>query len=119
MWWKLYSARARAEKLRQLQPQDRRSTHLHTGKFHGSEFVDHLLLSNFKDPSFDEASDFLWMTTRACIIAWLADDVALTLPRRKRPAPLKLWLKRNAIVLIPGAFAVGIASGLLLRTVLR
>jgi len=107
------------DKLRQLQPQDRRSTHLHTGKFHGSEFVDHLLLSNFKDPSFDEASDVLWMTTRACIIAWLANDVELALPRRKQPAPWKPWLKRNAGALIACAFVAGLAAGFLLGNARR
>jgi hypothetical protein len=103
----------RVEQLRKLRfkPQDVRSAFLHTGALHGSEFVRHSFASGFKDPSFDEAGKLIALTTQAAIIAWLASDGEVTLPRVKRQPKWRRWTKRNGPILALAALGVGVILG--------
>ena len=47
-----------------------RSTHLHTGEFHGSEMMMDFL-SSYHDPTFLEAHREMFRVTPAAIIEWL------------------------------------------------
>ena len=48
-----------------------RSTHLHLGEFHGSEFIIEPMGPNYYDPTFDEAHRELTRVAQAAIIEWL------------------------------------------------
>ena len=48
-----------------------RSSHLHTGEFHGSELIRIAFMSSYDDPSFREAHSELARVTPAAIIEWL------------------------------------------------
>ena len=43
-----------------------RSSHLHAGEFHASEFLDLAVNSSYQDPTFDEARRALWRVTQEC-----------------------------------------------------
>jgi hypothetical protein len=65
-----------------LHPQSIRSAHLHRGEFYGSEFARGVMMSNFRDPTFREATSELLKITRAAIAA-----SARRPPRRDRREP--------------------------------
>jgi hypothetical protein len=67
-----------------LHPQSVRSAHLHRGEFHGSEFAHEVIMSNFRDPTFDEATRELMKITRAAITEWLCRGGVFTMPMRNR-----------------------------------
>ncbi len=45
-----------------FRPQNVRSAHLHRGEFRGSEFVQHMFMSSYQDPTFDQAQRALWVS---------------------------------------------------------
>jgi len=54
-----------------LHPQSIRSAHLHRGEFYGSEFAQEVGMSNFRDPTFDEACrELLKITQRPRMISF-------------------------------------------------
>lgn len=111
----------RVDALKKLQfsPQDVRSAYLHTGLLRGSEFVRHSFESSFKDPSFDQAGDLIFMTTKAAIVAWLEKDGEAEFARAKRPPIWRTWARRKNLV--PGmvVLAIGAAAGFALSRICR
>ena len=63
-----------------FRPQNVRSAHIHRGEFHGSEFVQHAIMSSFQDPTFDQAWRVLAQITPEAIIEWLRRGGMFTLP---------------------------------------
>jgi hypothetical protein len=55
----------------EVHPQSIRNAHLHRGEFYGSEFAHRVAMTNFRDPTFDEATRELWKIAQAAIIEWL------------------------------------------------
>jgi hypothetical protein len=108
-----------ANKLRQ-QPfpvQWVRSTHLHTGEFHGAELVPMVFISSYEDPSFREAHSTLFKVTAAAIIEWLKRGGRFEMPGVKQRKTIRRWLKDNVFVLLAVALGIGGVIGWLLRTV--
>jgi len=89
-----------------------RSTHLHTGEFHGSELVRVVFMSSYEDPSFGEALREMARVTPAAIIEWLRRRGDFDMPavrRRKtmqrrikgecpRRDPSNVWYRRGVWV---------------------
>lgn len=67
-----------------FRPQEVRNAHLHRGEFRGSEFVQHLMMSSFHDPTFDTARRVLTDITQASIIEWLRRGGVFRMPTRNR-----------------------------------
>jgi hypothetical protein len=67
-----------------------RSTHVHTGKFHGSELVMMYFLSSYHDPTFREAHSEMFRVTPAAIIEWLKrrGTFQMPAPKNRRTFPL-------------------------------
>jgi hypothetical protein len=102
-----------AEKLRHdvFPAQWVRSSHLHTGEFHGSELIQIAFMSSYQDPSFHDAHRELARITRAAIIEWLKRDDRFAMPRAERKKTVRRWVREYATVLIPVASAFGIGVG--------
>ncbi len=60
-----------------------RSTHLHTGEFHGSELVLTDFLASYRDPTFRQAHREMFRVTSAAIIEWLKRRGTLQMSVRK------------------------------------
>jgi hypothetical protein len=98
---------------RDLAPQDVRNAHLHAGELRGDEFVQHIMMSSFQDPTFRMHARDLWQTTQAAIIEWLRRGGAVTLPPR-RSRNKKTWQRRIAEktpVLLPVCVLAGFVVG--------
>jgi len=67
-----------------VHPQSVRSAHLHRGEFYGSEFAHRVVMSNFRDPTFDEATRELFKITKAAIIEWLRREGVFAMPTRAK-----------------------------------
>ena len=65
--------RSQADALRSqwVRAHDTRSQHIHTGALKGWEFELHAPMSTYRDPSFRQAGDLLWVTVSAAIVEWL------------------------------------------------
>jgi hypothetical protein len=92
-----------------------RSTHLHTGQFHGSEFVMMDFLSSYHDPSFREAHREMFKTTPAAIIEWLKRRGIFQMPTPRNRRKFLRWLRDNIIAAFGVIFGFGLAIGWLLR----
>jgi hypothetical protein len=92
--------------------QNVRSTHLHTGEFHGSELVLVDFLSSYRDPSFREAHREMFKVTSAAIIEWLRKGGAFQMPAPKNRRKFRKWLKDNVAVAASIIFAAGLGLGL-------
>ena len=92
-----------------LRPQEVRNAHLHRGEFRGSEFVQHLMMSSFHDPTFDTSRRVLTDITQASIIEWLRRGGVFTMPTHNRRKNWRRWFKRHAITV--AAIAVGLVVG--------
>jgi hypothetical protein len=97
-----------------FRPQDVRNAHLHRGEFRGSEFVEHAMISSFRDPTFDQACRVLYEIAQAAIIEWLRQcGTFRMLPVMRR----KSWRRRvkdHALSILPIFWGVGIAVGMVL-----
>ncbi|MCZ6861548.1 MAG: hypothetical protein O7I42_14955 [Alphaproteobacteria bacterium] len=102
-----------AEFLReQLQAQDVRDAHLHSGEFRGDEFAKHIVMSSFQDPTFGFAGRDLRRITQASIIEWLRLGGIFTIPTRKRQKKSwRRWVKKHDMVLLPACLTLGIVVG--------
>jgi hypothetical protein len=98
-----------------VHPQSIRSGHLHRGEFHGSEFEHGVTMSNFRDPTFDEATRELFKMTKAAIIEWLCRGGAFTMPARNHKRAWRWWMREYALVMMGLAMATGLFFGWLLR----
>lgn len=104
-----------AEFLReQLQAQDVRNAHLHSGEFRGDEFVQHIMMSSFQDPSFGFAGRDLRRITQATIIEWLRLGGIFTMPTRKRQKSWRRWVKKHVMGILPACIILGIVMGFVL-----
>src|SRR4051812_29179861 len=92
-----------------------RSTHLHTGEFHGSELVVMDFLSSYHDPTFREAHREMAHVTPAAIIEWLKRRGTFQMPRPRNRRTFLRWLRDNIIVAFGVVFGLGLAIGWLLR----
>jgi hypothetical protein len=104
----------RADMLRwqSFKPQDVRSRHLHAGELIGSEFAQHVMISSFQDPTFDQAYEEMWWTTKAAIIEWLRRGGAFVMPPwKRRKQTWKRWLKDNVLLVLLGAAALSFLIG--------
>lgn len=98
-----------------IHPQSIRNAHLHRGEFHGSEFAYRVMISNFRDPTFDEATRELFEITRAAIIEWLCRGGVFAMPTRNRKRTWRRWVREHALVILAFAMAAGLYLGWLLR----
>jgi hypothetical protein len=92
-----------------------RSTHLHTGEFHGSELVMITFLSSYHDPSFQEAHWEMARVAPEAIIEWLRRQGNFQMPAPKNRRTFRRWLRDNMIVACGLIFGLGLAIGWLLR----
>ena len=95
--------------------QNVRSTHLHTGEFHGSELVLVDFLSSYRDPSFREGHREMFKVTSEAIIEWLKREGTFEMPTPKDRRTFRRWLRDNIIVASGVIFGFGLAIGWLLR----
>jgi hypothetical protein len=68
----------------EVHPQSIRNAHLHRGEFYGSEFAHRVAMSNFRDPTFDEATRELFKIAKAAIIEWLCRGGVFEMPTPNR-----------------------------------
>jgi hypothetical protein len=94
-----------------LHPQSVRNAHLHRGEFHGSEFANEAMSSNFRDPTFDDASREVFKITKAAIIEWLSRGGVFAMPIRNRKTPWHRWMKEHAFTMMALAAAAGLCLG--------
>lgn len=92
-----------------------RSTHLHTGEFHGSELVMMNFLSSYHDPSFRDAHRDMFRVTPDAIIEWLKrrGNFQVLIPRNRRT--FRRWLRDNNFAACGVFFGFGLAIGWLLQ----
>ena len=109
--------RTAVERIRQnlFPAQHVRSTHLHTGEFHGSELVIMAFLSSYQDPTFREAHSEMFLVTPQAIIEWLRRQGNFQMPAPKNRRTFHRWLRDNIIVVCSVIFGLGLATGPLLR----
>lgn len=100
-----------------VHPQSIRSAHLHRGIFQGLEFAHGVGMSNFRDPSFDEASSELFRITKAAMIDWLSRDGTFVMRKRIRRTSWRRWVREHALAIMPLAMAAGLCLGWLLKMV--
>lgn len=96
-------------------PQHVRSTHLHTGEFHGSELVMMDFLSSYHDPTFREAHREMFRVTPEAIIEWLKRRGTFQMPTSRNRRTFRRWLRDNIIVASGVIFGFGLTIGWLLR----
>ena len=92
-----------------------RSTHLHTGEFHGSELVMMDFLSSYHDPTFREAHREMARVTPAVIIEWLKRRGTFRMPTPRNRRTFRRWLRDNIIAASGVIFGFGLAIGWVLR----
>lgn len=71
-------------------PQKVRSKHLHRGEALDSEGIHRLMLSTFRDPTFDEECRVISQIADATMIEWLRAGGTFTVPARKRQSRKRL-----------------------------
>lgn len=99
-----------------IRPQEVRNVNLHSGEFRGSEFVQHMMISSFEDPTFDEAHIVLALITPAAIIEWLTRGGIFTMPPLRRRKKWRRWVKQHTLAILPTLTAAAIVLGWFLRT---
>jgi hypothetical protein len=92
-----------------------RSTHLHTGEFHGSELIMTDFLASYRDPSFREVHREMFQVTSAAIVEWLKRRGTFQMPTRNNRRTLLRRLKDNVVVALVVIFGFGLAIGWVLR----
>jgi hypothetical protein len=113
--------RKAVERIRQnpFPAQDVRSTHLHTGEFHGSELAMMAFLSSYHDPSFREAHREMARVAPKAIIKWLKRRGTFQMPTPKNRRTFRRWLRDNIIVTCGAIFGLGLAIGWFLQMFLN
>jgi hypothetical protein len=113
--------RAAVERIRQnlFPAQHVRSTHLHTGEFHGSELVMMAFLSSYQDPTFREAHSEMFLVAPKAIIEWLRRQGNFQMPAPKNRRTLRRWFRDNITLTCGVIFGLGLAIGWLLRMFLN
>ncbi len=97
-----------------FRPQGVRNAHLHRGEFRGSEFVQHVMMSSFQDPTFDQACRVLRQITQAAIIEWLRQNGNFTMLQLTRPRSWQRSVKEHVFLLLPLLAGIGIGVGIIL-----
>src|SRR5262249_18280212 len=100
-----------ADELRQhpFPAQQVRSTHLHSGEFHGSELIMANFMRTYQDPTFPEAHRKMAQITPATIIEWLKRRGGFKLPPVEKRLTLRRRLREHLILALSFAFAIGVA----------
>ncbi len=93
-----------------------RSTHLHTGEFHGTELVMMDLLPSYRDPTFRESHCEMVRVAPEAIIEWLKRQGTFQMPAPRNRRTFRRWLRDNIIVASGVIFGFGLMVGWLLRT---
>jgi hypothetical protein len=88
-----------------------RSTHLHSGEFHGSEFIMMNFMSTYDDPSFREAIQEMARVTPDAIIEWLKRRGTFPMPPLKTGRTFGRWLRDNVTAACGVMLALGLATG--------
>jgi hypothetical protein len=91
-----------------------RSTHLHSGEFHGSEFIMMNFMRTYDDPSFREALWAMARVTPDAIIEWLKRRGTFQMPPVKNRRTFRRWLRDNVMGVCGVMLAFGLATGWLL-----
>jgi len=94
-----------------FRPQEVRNAHLHRGEFRGSEFVQHMMMPSFQDPTFDSARRVLTDITQAAIIEWLRRGGVFKLPTRNRGNNWRRWVKGHTMTAAVVAVGLGLVLG--------
>jgi hypothetical protein len=92
-----------------------RSTHLHSGEVHGSEFIMMDFMRTYQDPSFREAHREMARITPAVIIEWLKRHGAVELRDVKKRRTIRRWLRDNQVTTVVITLGIGLVIGWLLR----
>jgi hypothetical protein len=106
-----------ADELRQhpFPAQQVRSTHLHSGEFHGSELIMANFMRTYQDPSFQEAHRRMAQITPATIVEWLKRRGGFKLPPVEKRLTLRRWVREHLVIGLTLTFGLGIVLGWLLR----
>jgi hypothetical protein len=91
-----------------------RSTHLHTGEFHGSELIRAAFMSSYRDPTFREAHRALAAIVPDAIIEWLKRGGVLTLPTVNHRRSLRRFIKDHVFAAMLAVLAFGVAIGFII-----
>jgi hypothetical protein len=94
-----------------------RSSHLHTGEFHGSELEMPNFLRSYHDPSFREAHSEMAKVTPSAIIEWLKRQGVLELTAPKQRKNIRRLLREHLLISLASAVCIGLVIGWLLRTI--
>jgi hypothetical protein len=94
--------------------QDVRSTHLHSGEFHGSELIMMAFMRTYDDPSFQEAHRTMARITPAAIIEWLKrqgefEFAKVTKPKGSRM--IRRFVRENTTLACGLSLVVGVLMG--------
>ena len=73
------------------------------------------MMSNFRDPNFEEATRELFKVTRAAIIEWLSRGGVITMAIQERKRTWRWWMREHALAMFLIAMATGLCLGWLLR----
>jgi hypothetical protein len=92
-----------------------RSTHLHSGEFHGSEFIMMDFMRTYEDPSFREAHREMARVTPSAIIEWLKRRGTFDLPNVQKRRSARRWVRDNVVIAFGLVFGIGLLIGWLLR----
>ena len=107
--------RPQADALRaqSIRAHELRSQHIHTGDLKGWEFELHATMSTYRDPSFRQATDLLWITVSAGIIQWLSRGGSAGLSPSGRARRRRGFFRRLGIIAL--ILLSGVALGWFLR----
>jgi hypothetical protein len=94
-----------------------RSTHLHSGEFHGSEFMMMDFMRTYEDPTFRAVHREMARITPAAIVEWLKRGGSLTLPIVERRRTVRRWARDNLAITTGLAFGFGLLIGCLVTNV--
>jgi hypothetical protein len=92
-----------------------RSTHLHSGEFHGSELIVANFSRTYHDPSFLEAHRTMAQVTPTAIVEWLKRAGTFEMPFVAKPRSVRRWLRDNLVVTLVAVFLTGLVLGWLLH----
>ena len=74
-------------------------------------------MSNFRDPTFDEATRELFKITKAAIIEWLCRGGMFTLSMRNRKRTWRQCMRDHALAMMALSIAAGLCLGWLLKMI--
>jgi hypothetical protein len=89
-----------------------RSTHLHSGEFHGSELMMMDFMRTYNDPSFREAHSEMARITPAAIVEWLRRKGEFEFAKEDKPQrSIRRLVRENAVIACGACFLMGLLAG--------